>query len=371
MNMRAFLRGETLLPEIERAERWRPVVDFEDLYEVSDLGRVRSLLWSSGHRRDQPLIRKPHEAGEPTSQPGVSPRPRYMMALSRDKVQFNKTLHHLVLEAFVGPRPDGHYGRFINDDTLDPRLINVEWSPNETIEIYQRERNTVTGKLVVEDIGMIRDACRDGETAADLGERLGVHRATILRVRRGRTWAEVGGDPLSRHDSRTPDTIREEAVRRWIDGQSMEDAARDLGISGRSVHRFIHEHISEHPEDDRRVDLCDVAVGEYSGWALTAETAAASGMNACSLRSAAARGRYVEGEDFIWTFVRGNRVRLWRPAKYSPQTPNKLTAGDVAAIRERLARGEAQRSIARDYGVSQSSICNIKRGRTWKSSGTT
>jgi len=44
----------------------------------------------------------------------------------------------------------------------------------------------------------------------------------------------------------------------------------------------------------------------------------------------------------------------------------RLTACGVADIKRRLARGEGQDAIARDYGVSQVAISLIKRGKTWK-----
>ena len=43
----------------------------------------------------------------------------------------------------------------------------------------------------------------------------------------------------------------------------------------------------------------------------------------------------------------------------------KLTRGDVAEIRERLAMGQSQRRIARAFDVSQSNIGKIHRGETW------
>ncbi|MGC5078489.1 HNH endonuclease signature motif containing protein [Agrococcus sp. DT81.2] len=37
-------------------------------------------------------------------------------------------VHHLVLEAFVGPRPDGMFGCHWNDDPYDNRLENLRWA---------------------------------------------------------------------------------------------------------------------------------------------------------------------------------------------------------------------------------------------------
>lgn len=43
----------------------------------------------------------------------------------------------------------------------------------------------------------------------------------------------------------------------------------------------------------------------------------------------------------------------------------KLTQEDVTQIRQRIARGERQRTIAADFGVSQTLVSAIKRGKVW------
>jgi hypothetical protein len=52
--------------------------------------------------------------------------------------------------------------------------------------------------------------------------------------------------------------------------------------------------------------------------------------------------------------------RISREPKYF-----KLTRGDVAEIRKRLAAGETQQSIADIFDVSKACIGNIHRGKTW------
>lgn len=44
----------------------------------------------------------------------------------------------------------------------------------------------------------------------------------------------------------------------------------------------------------------------------------------------------------------------------------KLTEEDVRQIRHRLANGEMQKDLGREFGVSRGTICHIKRGTTWK-----
>ena len=47
--------------------------------------------------------------------------------------------------------------------------------------------------------------------------------------------------------------------------------------------------------------------------------------------------------------------------------PKKLNRVSVVVIRERLLAGESQRSVATDYGISQSMVWRIKSRDCWKS----
>lgn len=80
----------------ETEEQWRPVVGWEDLYEVSSHGRVRSLHTGRGPRNLDRLLS--------TERPSED----YPMAdLSRDGKKVKRSVHSLVAAAFIGPRPEG------------------------------------------------------------------------------------------------------------------------------------------------------------------------------------------------------------------------------------------------------------------------
>lgn len=72
---------------------------------------------------------------------------------------------------------------------------------------------------------------------------------------------------------------------------------------------------------------------------------------ASSVENQADRGRH-------FTRVYGSRVH-----------GAKLTEADIPVIRARIASGERYPAIAKDFGVSVSTIHLIKRGHTWKQAG--
>lgn len=90
-------------------ESWLPVKDFESLYEISDLGQVRSLR--------QGKIMRPS-----TSNSGGYP----MYIFSVKGKRFPKYAHHLVLEAFDGPCPPGLEARHLDGDSSNPALMSPD-----------------------------------------------------------------------------------------------------------------------------------------------------------------------------------------------------------------------------------------------------
>lgn len=100
-------------------ERWRPVVGYEHGYQVSDLGRVRSIPRVTS-RSTLP--------GGPISPARTGTRRSYLFVhLYGDGTSEQKYVHRLVLEAFVGPCPPGLETRHLNGDSFDNRLSNLRW----------------------------------------------------------------------------------------------------------------------------------------------------------------------------------------------------------------------------------------------------
>jgi hypothetical protein len=100
-------REATKAAAVEMTERWLAVRGYEGLYEVSDHGRVRG-------RRG-------------ISRTGQTMRGYQTVRLYKHFQRKALTVHRLVLEAFVGPRPANYECRHLDGDKTNNRISNISW----------------------------------------------------------------------------------------------------------------------------------------------------------------------------------------------------------------------------------------------------
>jgi hypothetical protein len=177
------------------SEIWKAVPGFEGSYEVSNMGRVRSVdrfvdligRWGKPEkRRYKGRIRKPF----------TSPCNKYLMVLlCVNSRKTSRTIHSLVLEAFVGPCPPGEEGRHRNCKHHDNRLENLTYGTRkQNREDSRREGTLAVGeriaqhKLTANEVLKIRSTPADHQTLADI---YGVSRSQIRRIKRRENWSHV------------------------------------------------------------------------------------------------------------------------------------------------------------------------------------
>lgn len=107
-------------------ELWLPVVGYEGFYEVSNLGRVRSMPRTVAYGGSR--------VGTSATIPGGIMAQKKMqhghmsVYLRRDGRRKYRTVHQLVLEAFGGPRPHPSWHACHNNGVADDnRLENLRW----------------------------------------------------------------------------------------------------------------------------------------------------------------------------------------------------------------------------------------------------
>ena len=170
------------------AEEWRPVVGYEALYEVSSLGRVRSIdrecLGRDGRcelHRGKMLKPQPMKNG-------------YLdVYLCSGARRTHRTVHRLVAEAFIGPKPKGLEIRHKDGNRSNNSAENLEYGTrSENLrDCYSYGGRKGNGKLFREDVIDIKRRLSNDEPCRSIAKDYGVHNAAIYHIRNGTTFAYI------------------------------------------------------------------------------------------------------------------------------------------------------------------------------------
>lgn len=168
------------------AEEWRPVKGYEGRYEVSNLGRVRSL--PGGKRHGKVLCGNPGRGG-------------YLsVTLCRGATRKQAPIHALVLTAFSGERIGNQQCAHRNHNRQDNRLSNLRWaSPSENTQDRIESGFRLSGvanpnaALTDELVAEARRRYLGGETAKQIAESLPIriHDSMLHRAIVGDSWSHV------------------------------------------------------------------------------------------------------------------------------------------------------------------------------------
>jgi len=170
-------------------EIWKPIPDHE-MYEVSNLGRVRS--WYKGSKSknlaDNPAIKPFATTGK---------YKRLTVTLRRNQIFYPCIL---VLMAFVSKRPDGMEACHNDGNHYNNRLSNLRWDTHSNNELDKRVHGTSiqgeknhSAKLRENDVLTIRASHESGESVISLANTYHVSPSSITRIVTGKTWIHVEG----------------------------------------------------------------------------------------------------------------------------------------------------------------------------------
>jgi hypothetical protein len=183
------------------SEIWKPIVGFSG-YEVSNLGRVRSLPRVC-HRAGK--VRAAHTVhtngkilkGDVSYRNG---RPVVVrVTLSLNGAVYKRAVHRLVLEAFVGPCPDGLEGCHNDGDPLRNCLENIRWDTHlanmadqerhgtRILPAADRGERNHNARLTDAQVAEIRALPREGMNKAQVARDYGSTRQTIRLILDGKT----------------------------------------------------------------------------------------------------------------------------------------------------------------------------------------
>lgn len=172
-------------------EQWRPVVGWEDRYEVSEFGRIRSRDMLVGARGGGTALRR----GRTLVQ--IPKQGRYLAVTmtARDGTRAQMMVHDIVAAAFVGPKPAGLLTLHFDDDKANNAASNLRYGTHLDNSADKRRNGNATfgerhPQATVKE-QTVRDIRAAEGTGQQIADRFGVSKAVVYQIRSGRTWKHL------------------------------------------------------------------------------------------------------------------------------------------------------------------------------------
>lgn len=168
-------------------ETFVPVKDYEGFYEVSNLGRVRSLyrVDCRGQKRKSQIIKQVRILGY------------HKVSLSKDRIEKQHFVHRLVAIAFIPNTHNKPQVNHIDGNKSNNKLSNLEWCSsleniNHAINTSLRESGIGTSNPSSKlSDGEVLEIYKSIEPISKIASNFKVHRCTIYRIKSGKKWNHI------------------------------------------------------------------------------------------------------------------------------------------------------------------------------------
>ena len=167
---------------MENKEEWLPVVGYEGLYEVSNLGRIRSLKDNHGKSRMRYLKLSKASTGY------------FCVPMCKDGAEKRISVHRIVAKAFI-PNPDNlETVNHKNEIKTDNRVENLEWMTLAD----QNRHGTRTERAIKKILKPIVQFSLEGEylgefqSATEIQQKYGYFKSSICCCCRGKYKSAYG-----------------------------------------------------------------------------------------------------------------------------------------------------------------------------------
>jgi len=171
------------------AEIWKDIPGYEGRYQASTLGQIRSV----NHRVNR-------YSGFTRSVKGRILKPGKFCRNGHVSVVLGKDtngipVQHLIMQTFVGPRPEKADIRHLDGNPLNNCLDNLCYGTrtDNILDVYRQGQ--VWRKLSTEQVTQIKKLLSEGIRGSEIAPAYNVSQSTISAIKRGRTfwWLSMSG----------------------------------------------------------------------------------------------------------------------------------------------------------------------------------
>lgn len=175
----------------KQVESWKSVVGYEGMYEVSNMGRVRSIVvGGTGWKKPFSILKQARDGGG-----------YHRVFLHKVGKKRANRVHRLVLTAFVGECPPNYETSHLDGNSGNNRVDNLEWATVRKNQAMRKKHGTyIEGEksysaiLTTQKVLHIRKKCRRGSglySPRYFADKYGVKTGTIYAVINRVTWKHI------------------------------------------------------------------------------------------------------------------------------------------------------------------------------------
>jgi len=163
-------------------EVWRDIPEYEGLYQVSNLGRVKNL--NNFHTKEEKILK-----------PMLHPKGYLRIALFKNRKPKFIFVHRLVATCFINNPENKNYINHIDCNKQNNMVENLEWvttQENQTHAmdngLYKVLGNHPRTNLTLEQVVKIKDLLSQNKPPKEIAILFNVKRSCIYDIKLGRSW---------------------------------------------------------------------------------------------------------------------------------------------------------------------------------------
>lgn len=172
-------------------EEWRPVIGGRGVYEVSSLGRVRSLDRITICKGVKNKVHNRKYRGRYLTWVGHPETAYAAVGILLENGRTQKEVHLMVAEAFIGPVPRGCVANHKDLDKWNNRSSNLEYiTQGENVQ-HAIQAGRVRSKIKPAQVFEIKRLLSRGFSRVVIAEEYGIGEPSVRNIETGNTWKSL------------------------------------------------------------------------------------------------------------------------------------------------------------------------------------
>lgn len=209
-------------------EEWRDIEGYEDLYKISNLGRVKSLVGFNGHeyiKREKIL--------KPSRQYVGNNYSRYIVNLSKNKKRKSFKIHRLVAKAFIPNIENKMKINHKDGNPLNNKVDNLEWCTQKENIIHAYETGLIKKfQISKEKLNELYNI--DKKSMEEIGDIYGVANTTI-----NRKLKEYGIKRRSISEAKIKYNLDKEFLINELKNKTQKQIADEIGCKPSLINHYL------------------------------------------------------------------------------------------------------------------------------------